>query len=60
MNLVIKILKDELGQWKRHRVNERHYYKGCEHEKEAIRSLKECNDHIDQITHAIKILKSAK
>ena len=60
MKLVIKLLTQELGLWKKARINERHYYKGYETDTTAIKSLKECDDYIEQITKAIEILKSAK
>lgn len=60
MKLVIKLLTQELDLWKKARINERHYYKNYENDPMAKRSLKECEDYIEQITKAIEILKSAK
>lgn len=57
MERIIQELQNELDGWKTCFEAEKFYYKGHEHDKEAIKSFAECEEMIKEYSQAIKILK---
>ena len=58
MKTAIKILQNELNDWKAEYTSEKEYFKGFEDDPVAINSFTLCKIKITELKEAIKILKN--